>query len=184
MPRILGSTPTLIIWPGSTGELSLVYMLVVLVTSSTDNVMNIQARITLKVAYEHVFFFFFSGCVNTRTSRINTNLFSMLPTLIHVAGIDTVTIAPCPLTAQKSYRLRWPGGQAKHNCGQTVTAKTACPKTSSTRCNVEKPTGSNTWWPRTKKSPKVFFYSCWWYSLCNFQYRQQYEKTCWDHFDC
>ena len=34
------------------------YMLVVLVTSSTDNVMNIQARITLKVASNMYFFSF------------------------------------------------------------------------------------------------------------------------------
>ena len=26
--------------------------------------------------------------------------------------------------------------------------------------------------------------TCWWYSLCTFQYRQHYEKTCSDHFDC
>ena len=26
--------------------------------------------------------------------------------------------------------------------------------------------------------------ACWLYSLCNFQYRQQYEKTCSDHFEC
>jgi hypothetical protein len=26
--------------------------------------------------------------------------------------------------------------------------------------------------------------TCWWYSLCTFQYRQQYEKTGSDHFDC
>jgi hypothetical protein len=26
--------------------------------------------------------------------------------------------------------------------------------------------------------------TCWWYSLCNFQYRQHYENTCSDHFDC
>jgi hypothetical protein len=28
------------------------------------------------------------------------------------------------------------------------------------------------------------YYTCWLYSLCNFQYRQQYENTCSDHFDC
>jgi hypothetical protein len=27
-------------------------------------------------------------------------------------------------------------------------------------------------------------YTCWWYSLCNFQYRHQYEKTGSDHVDC
>ena len=27
-------------------------------------------------------------------------------------------------------------------------------------------------------------YTCWWYSLYNFQYRQHYEHTCSDHFDC
>jgi hypothetical protein len=27
-------------------------------------------------------------------------------------------------------------------------------------------------------------YTCWWYSLCNFQYRQHYENTCSDHVDC
>ena len=26
--------------------------------------------------------------------------------------------------------------------------------------------------------------TCWWYSLCNFQYRQQYENTCWYNFEC
>ena len=26
--------------------------------------------------------------------------------------------------------------------------------------------------------------TCWWYSLCNFQYRQQYEHTCSYNFDC
>jgi hypothetical protein len=26
--------------------------------------------------------------------------------------------------------------------------------------------------------------TCWWYSLCNFQYRQHYEHTCSDHLDC
>ena len=26
--------------------------------------------------------------------------------------------------------------------------------------------------------------TCWWYSLCNFQYRQYYENTGSDHFDC
>ena len=26
-------------------------------------------------------------------------------------------------------------------------------------------------------------YTWWWYSLCNFQYRPQYENTCSDHFD-
>ena len=25
--------------------------------------------------------------------------------------------------------------------------------------------------------------TCWWYSLCNFQYRQHYENTGSDHFD-
>ena len=28
------------------------------------------------------------------------------------------------------------------------------------------------------------FDTCWWYSLCNFQYRQYYENTCPDHLDC
>jgi hypothetical protein len=27
-------------------------------------------------------------------------------------------------------------------------------------------------------------YTCWWYSLCNFQYRHQYENTGSDHFEC
>jgi len=27
-------------------------------------------------------------------------------------------------------------------------------------------------------------YTCWWYSLCTFQYRQHYEQTGSDHFDC
>jgi hypothetical protein len=27
-------------------------------------------------------------------------------------------------------------------------------------------------------------YTCWWYSLCNFQYRQHYENTCSYNFDC
>jgi hypothetical protein len=26
--------------------------------------------------------------------------------------------------------------------------------------------------------------TCWWYSLCNFQYRQHYENTCSYNFDC
>ena len=26
--------------------------------------------------------------------------------------------------------------------------------------------------------------TCWWYSLCHFQYRQQYEKTCLYNFEC
>ena len=26
--------------------------------------------------------------------------------------------------------------------------------------------------------------TCWWYSLCTFQYRQHYEQTGSDHFDC
>jgi hypothetical protein len=26
--------------------------------------------------------------------------------------------------------------------------------------------------------------TCWWYSLCNFQYRSSYENTCSDHFVC
>ena len=26
--------------------------------------------------------------------------------------------------------------------------------------------------------------TCWWYSLCNFQYRQHYENTCWYNFEC
>jgi len=26
--------------------------------------------------------------------------------------------------------------------------------------------------------------TCWWYSLCNFQYRQQYENTCSYNVDC
>ena len=25
--------------------------------------------------------------------------------------------------------------------------------------------------------------TCWWYSLCNFQYRQHCENTCWDHVE-
>ena len=29
----------------------------------------------------------------------------------------------------------------------------------------------------------VFVYTCWWYSLCNFQYRQQYEHTGSDNFE-
>ena len=28
------------------------------------------------------------------------------------------------------------------------------------------------------------YYTCWWYSLCNFQYRQHYENTCSYNFDC
>ena len=28
------------------------------------------------------------------------------------------------------------------------------------------------------------WYTCWWYSLCNFQYRPQYEHTGSDHCDC
>ena len=28
------------------------------------------------------------------------------------------------------------------------------------------------------------YYTCWWYSLCNFPYRQQNENTCSYHFDC
>ena len=28
------------------------------------------------------------------------------------------------------------------------------------------------------------YYTCWWYSLCNFQYRQHYEQTCSYNFDC
>ena len=27
-------------------------------------------------------------------------------------------------------------------------------------------------------------YTCWWYSLCNFPYRQHYENTCSYNFDC
>jgi hypothetical protein len=27
-------------------------------------------------------------------------------------------------------------------------------------------------------------YTCWWYSLCNFQYRQHYENTCSYNLDC
>ena len=26
--------------------------------------------------------------------------------------------------------------------------------------------------------------TCWWYSLCNFQYRQHYENTCSYNFEC
>ena len=28
------------------------------------------------------------------------------------------------------------------------------------------------------------YYTCWWYSLCNFQYRQHYENTCSYNVDC
>ena len=28
------------------------------------------------------------------------------------------------------------------------------------------------------------YYTCWWYSLCNFQYRQQSENTCSYNVDC
>jgi hypothetical protein len=32
---------------------------------------------------------------------------------------------------------------------------------------------------------EIYIYdTCWWYSLCNFQYRQQYEKTCSYNVDC
>jgi len=30
----------------------------------------------------------------------------------------------------------------------------------------------------------VFYDTCWWYSLCNFQYPQHYENTCLYNFDC
>jgi hypothetical protein len=30
----------------------------------------------------------------------------------------------------------------------------------------------------------TFYCTCWLYMLCNFQYRQHYENTCLDHFDC
>ena len=30
----------------------------------------------------------------------------------------------------------------------------------------------------------VSVFTCWWYSLCNFQYRQHYENTCSYNFDC
>jgi hypothetical protein len=28
------------------------------------------------------------------------------------------------------------------------------------------------------------YYTCWWYSLCNFQYREHYENTCSYNVDC
>jgi hypothetical protein len=30
----------------------------------------------------------------------------------------------------------------------------------------------------------IVYCTCWWYSLCNFQYRQHYENTCSYNFDC
>ena len=36
----------------------------------------------------------------------------------------------------------------------------------------------------TKVREIGLYYTCWWYSLCNFQYRQHYENTCSDHVDC
>ena len=45
-------------------------------TSSTDQIMNIHVRITLKVeCYTNMYFCIFSVCVNTRTSMIKTNAF-------------------------------------------------------------------------------------------------------------
>ena len=30
----------------------------------------------------------------------------------------------------------------------------------------------------------ALYYTCWWYSWCNFPYRQHYENTCSYNFDC
>jgi hypothetical protein len=36
----------------------------------------------------------------------------------------------------------------------------------------------------TQVSEIGLYYKCWWYSLCNFQYRSNYENTCSYTFDC
>ena len=39
--------------------------------------------------------------------------------------------------------------------------------------------------PATASVREICIYcTCWWYSLCNFQYRQQYENTCSYNFEC
>ena len=37
---------------------------------------------------------------------------------------------------------------------------------------------------RTEECTWSLCYTCWWYSLCNFQYRQHYENTCSYNVDC
>ena len=39
-------------------------------------------------------------------------------------------------------------------------------------------------WPTSKVREICLYYTCWWYSLCHFQYRQQSEKTCSYNFEC
>ena len=39
-------------------------------------------------------------------------------------------------------------------------------------------------WPTSKVREICLYYTCWWYSLCNFQYRQHYEHTGPYNVDC
>ena len=43
---------------------------------------------------------------------------------------------------------------------------------------------SEVWCPMTTVREIGLYYTCGWYSLCNFQYRQHYENTCSYNFDC
>ena len=45
-------------------------------------------------------------------------------------------------------------------------------------------TALRTFLSRAEEGKICLYCTCWWYSLCNFQYRQQYENTCSYNFDC
>jgi hypothetical protein len=120
------------------------------ITSSTDHMMKILARITLTVeVIRCCLFIFVVVCLNTITSRIKTNatFFDVLELVSNSAGAKgskKLSASSVPsMMMQRRFHLPF------------YTVREIC-----------------------------LYYTCWWYSLCNFQYRQHYENTCSDHFEC
>ena len=100
------------------------------VTSSTDHIIKVQARITLSVEFIRTcIFYIFILCVNTTTSTINTHTFNIIDFQVRLSSVRSVR--------------------------QALVRQNIC-----------------------------LYYTCWLYSLCNFQYRQQYKNTCSYNFDC
>ena len=84
-------------------------------------------------------------------------------------------------------RAGWTNERCGVFCGASCPPSRACATTTTT-------TASTVSWRKGRSRvsrrrpltmPAVRLYvTCWWYSWCNFQYRQHYENTCSDHFDC
>ena len=135
-----------------------------------------------------MYFYIFIVCLNTITSMINTNLFfdftdfqATHQTLCFPNADQIILIKEGTIVFQGKYQDAKQVTAFSDMLGATDEHSGANEGANDTEVSAENIHVV----ADTADQGKISVYcTCWWYSLCNFQYRSLYENTCSYNFEC